>query len=187
MKPADVVKLCRLVKACCPSQQFDEYTPDAWAIILADVDHADAQQAVKDLVKLPLEPGKARYVEPGHIIGTVQRIRARRLEITPMPSPPAGLDPADYADWHARTREAIASGTYQAPAAPEIPPTEPGRFRELLAAATPSIASEPEHLDRRRRPDVVELVDQAQLDAERARQQAALTARIHQDDAHAEA
>ena len=187
MNRHDAIKLCQLVKACCPSQQFDEYTPDAWALILGRYPIDDARAAVQEIVSSPLELGRSRYIEPGHIITGINRIRGRRLQATPMPSPPAGLDPAEYADWHLATREAIANGTYQpAPASPAAIPRQ-GRFRELVSEATPTLSPEPEHADRRRHPDVEQIVDQAQTDAEKARQLAAIKARMVEEAHDADA
>lgn len=181
MIPAEILDLCRLVKACCPSQQLDAYTPDAWVLILGKYSFDDARQAVLEIVSAPLDLARSRYVEPGHIVTGINRIRGRRLEATPMPIPPAGLDPAEYSDWHNRTREAIANGTLR-DVVIELPgPAELGRFRELLADATPTISTTPEHPRRRRTPDVEQIVDQAQADADKARQLAELEARIAQE------
>ena len=65
MSPEETIALCRLVKAVCPSQALDQYTPDAWALILRHIDYNDAKQAVIDIASQPLEPGKSRYIEPG--------------------------------------------------------------------------------------------------------------------------
>lgn len=135
MNRAEAVQLCRLVKACCPSQQLDPFTPDAWVLILGGHPYDDAKAAVAELASLPLEPGKARYIEPGHIIAGIQRIRQRRLEAVAMPEPPAALSPGEYVDWQRRTREAIASGAYAPVPRPAI--ANPARVSELLAEATP--------------------------------------------------
>ncbi len=180
MNRLDAVKLCQLVKACCPSQQFDEYTPDAWALILGRYSFDDARHAVEEIVSAPLELGRSRYIEPGHIVTVINRARGVRLGSTPMPAPPAGLDPAEYATWHNRTREAIANGTYVPAEEPAIPPaTRP--WRELIDTATPELAHVPEHQERRRIPDIEQIVDEAQIAAERARQQAELATRIRNE------
>ena len=136
MNAAEVLQLCRFVKACCPSQVLDEFTPQAWAVILGRYDYADAKQAVAELVSTPLDQGKARYVEPGHIIGGIQRIRQRRLGQIAMPEPPPGLDAGEYQTWQLRTREAIASGTYTPPNEPKAI-ASPHRIAELIHQATP--------------------------------------------------
>ena len=135
MNRAEAVQLCRLVKACCPSQQLDPFTPDAWMLILGGQPYDDAKAAVAELASMPLEPGKSRYIEPGHIIGGIQRIRQRRLEAVAMPEPPAGLCVGDYLDWLMQTREAIASGTYAPTPRPAI--ANPARVAALLAEASP--------------------------------------------------
>lgn len=127
MNAAEVLQLCRLVKACCPSQVFDEYTPQAWELILSGYDYADAKTAVAALVSAPLEPGRSRYIEPGHIIGGIKRIREKRVADNPMPEPPAGLTVAEYITWQRTTRDAIASGTYR-------PPTDPQPARPEVVA-----------------------------------------------------
>lgn len=136
MNGAEILQLCRLVKACCPSQVLDEFTPQAWGLILGRYDYEDAKQAVAEMVSLPLEQGKARYVEPGHIIGGIQRIRARRLGAIAMPEPPPGLDVGAYRAWETRTRAQIASGTYTPPPEPkQIASAE--QIAALIHQATP--------------------------------------------------
>ena len=46
MTPTEIVGLVRLVKALCPSQAIDEYTPDAWHLVLDDITVADAKAIV---------------------------------------------------------------------------------------------------------------------------------------------
>ena len=138
----EVVKLCRLVKALCPSQQLDRYTPDAWALTLGHLDYADAKTAVAKLASTETEPGKARYIEPGHIIGGVRRIREARL--TRMPDPPFEVrdDARAFLAWERRTRDEIASGRRPAPTEVDGSPAGAARIRELLAAATPKCNEE---------------------------------------------
>lgn len=102
--------LVRLVKAACPSQLLDQYTPDAWHFMLDDIDYADAKAAVRHLGRLDLEPGKARYIEPGHVIAQVRRIRGKRIEEYGPIDPPSGLDSGAYLRWLRDTSDAIASG-----------------------------------------------------------------------------
>lgn len=107
-------QLCRLVACFCPSQKFDQHSPAAWALILGAVSFEDAQEAVTNLAGLPLEPGKARYIEPGHIIGECRRIRDKRLSKSTAAEPPPEVadDPALYVQWlratHTNARKAIA-------------------------------------------------------------------------------
>ena len=110
MTPDETIRLCRSVKALCPSQALDQYSPDAWQLVLGHLDYNDAKQAVGDLASLDLEPGKARYIEPGHIIARVKAIRAKRLDDHPPVDPPSGLTPGEYLRWLRDTNAAIASG-----------------------------------------------------------------------------
>lgn len=135
MNHTEVTQLCRLVKALCPSQAFDQYTPDAWSIVLEPYGYEDAKTAVAAIVGAPLEPGKSRYIEPGHIIGGIGRIRAARLAAIPMPEPPDGLTPAAYLSWERATRSAIASGTYT-PAGDRPAITAPERLADHVRAIT---------------------------------------------------
>ena len=140
MNRVEATATCRLVAACCPSQTFDEWSPEAWAAMLDDVDFEDARQAVIHIGKLPLEPGKARYIEPGHIRYQVTRIRQGRLEATRMPEPPSGLTPAEYQAWHSDVRHAIASGHWTEADAEVEAPTQ---RRELLSKLTIGIGDMP--------------------------------------------
>lgn len=137
MNREDVVKLCRLVKTLCPAQALDQYTPDAWVIVLGHLDYTDAKQAVGSLASLPLEPGRARYIEPGHIIAEVRRIQDRRLADAPEITPPAGLREIEYRTWLRSTRRQIAAGTYQPPERQIGTGHRP--IAELIAEATPTI------------------------------------------------
>lgn len=132
MSPEETVALCRLVKAVCPSQALDQYTPDAWALILRHVDYSDAKQAVIDIASQPLEPGKSRYIEPGHIIAQVKRIRAQRLTDHGPLIPPPGLDgTAQYLAWIRQASAVVASGG-SLPTPPAVA-ADPGRSAAVIA------------------------------------------------------
>lgn len=178
MTPRQAADLVRVVRAVCPAQHVDEWTPDAWAEILAPYSFNDARTAVLALASIPMPPGTSLFIGTNQIVEGINKIRGKRLQATAMPQPPAGLDPAEYDAWHKRTHEAIANGTYQPQPLPELPPPDEGRVRRLIAEATPATADTPEHHERRRQPDVDQMVDQAQTDAEKARQLAQLEARI---------
>jgi len=140
----EIIKLCRLVKALCPSQVFDEFSPDAWGLILSGYRYEDAKSAVATIASAPLEPGRSRYIEPGHVIGGILRIRRARLDaFENVVTPPPGLDVRSYQDWYLRTRRAIADGTYTAPTA------EPTADPECIAAIVD--AAKPKALDAEKR------------------------------------
>ena len=110
MNKAEAIMICRLVKAACPSQAMDTFSPDVWAFMLDDVDFEDAKEAVRYLGRLELEPGKARYIEPGHIVGAVRKIRAARRVDAGQPEPPPEVadDPAAYLAWLRATNKDAA-------------------------------------------------------------------------------
>lgn len=106
MTPTETVVLVRYVKACCPHQAMDEYTPDAWYDLLGDLALADCKQAVQAVAR------RQPFVAPAEIRSEVRRIQDERLASIPIPPPPPELldDPPAYI---ARLRESakqIASG-----------------------------------------------------------------------------
>jgi hypothetical protein len=106
MNRPEAVRLCRLVAACCPAQKLDEFTPQAWGDLLADIRYADAELAVKEVAK------RQPFVSPSEIIAEVKRVRARRIDEHPV-LPPADMDPDDearYREWLAMARRAVADG-----------------------------------------------------------------------------
>jgi len=106
MKPTEVVILTRFVKAACPQQAIDDYTPDAWFDLLGDLSLADCRAAVAAVAKV--KP----FCAPSEIRAEVQRIRNRRLDRASIPAPPPELVddwPAYQAALHA-SRVAAADG-----------------------------------------------------------------------------
>lgn len=67
MTPEEAVLISRLVKAACPSQKFDEYTPDVWAPMLADIDYGAAEKAIVEIGK------RQKWIAPSDIIAEVRR------------------------------------------------------------------------------------------------------------------
>ena len=67
MNALEAAVLCRFVKACCPQQKFDELTPDAWGLLLADVTLADAKAAVIAVAK------RQPWVAPAEILAEIHR------------------------------------------------------------------------------------------------------------------
>lgn len=171
MNVTEVLQICRIVKAFCPSQQFDQYTPDAWTLVLSDQTFEDAKQAVVDIAKAPLDMGKSRYIEPGHIIGAILRIRARRMAEAGMPEPPAGLSPEGYLQWQRNARNAIAAGAQRQLEAEAA--ADPERVRAIIDAALPGRRATVTAL-----PIAEPTMTEEDIAAERARQLAALEAVI---------
>lgn len=110
MNITEAATLLRKVVAYCPSQTIDEFTPEAWAESLRSVRLDDALEAVRIIGSRPLEPGKVRYIEVGHIAWEVGKMRAKRIESAPPIDPPGELDSQQYLAWLRHTREAVASG-----------------------------------------------------------------------------
>lgn len=119
MSPEEAVALCRFTAACCPSQKFDEYTPDAWGLLLEDVRFIDAKEAVALVAR------KQPFVSPSEIRTAVKKIRDKRIaEFGAIPPPPAEvLDPDNwraFIEWQTATTKAIADGDLK-PEALELP------------------------------------------------------------------
>lgn len=111
MTPSEVVVLARYVKACCPQQAIDEFTPDAWHDLLGDLRLEDCRSAVADIAKL--QP----FVGPSEIRSRVKEVRQERLDRTPVPPAPphiAGNGDA-YREWHGTWRKRIADGDWTGP------------------------------------------------------------------------
>jgi len=104
--PSEAVALTRYVKACCPQQQIDDYTPDAWFDLLGDLSMADCHEAVKVVGK------RQPFIAPAEIRAEVRRVRNDRLsrEITPVPPREVADEPGRYrSELNAEVRK-IADG-----------------------------------------------------------------------------
>lgn len=140
MNAAEALKICRLAKALSPAQAVDEYTPDAWALVLRNTRYVDAEQALVEL------GGEREWIHVSHIKGRVKGIRdARSRAFGTPPDPPheIGGDPEAYHHWYVQTMRAVRDGdltreNYQAPALATAADTGRPSLRELLAAATPN-------------------------------------------------
>lgn len=116
MTPAEAVALCRMVKALCPQQAFDAYTPDAWALVMEDIRLVDAKEAAVAVAK------RQPFIAPSEIIAEVKRIRGQRIARHGVIVPPAELDPDNYEayrDWLRTARQAIGDGE-ELPPVPEL-------------------------------------------------------------------
>ena len=113
MNREQTVVLTRLVKAACPQQAMDRYTPDAWHDLLADYDFDDCRAAMKIIGQ------RQPFMAPAEIIAEVRRIRNERIARSVIPAPPAGLadDPRAY-------QRALQAATRQAGDG-ELPPMAP--------------------------------------------------------------
>lgn len=87
MNAHEAAILCRATKAVCPSQKFDEQTPDFWHLLLEDIGFDDAKHALIEVAK------RQPFVSPAEIRAQVaQTNRAMKREL------PAVIPPRDLAD-----------------------------------------------------------------------------------------
>ena len=52
MTPTQAVDLVEFVTACCPQQKVNELTPDAWHVLLGDLDYEDAMKAAASIARV---------------------------------------------------------------------------------------------------------------------------------------
>lgn len=102
MTPLEATTLCRLAKAACPQQAFDEYTPDAWHEILSDLRFEDAKDALFAVTR------EQPFVAPAEIRAAVKRIRADRIRTFGPFDPPPEIE--NYNRWLGEMRRRIADG-----------------------------------------------------------------------------
>lgn len=110
MNPTQSLMLTRMVRAICPQQKFDEYTPDAWHKLLEDMPFADCEQAVINVGR------RQTFISPAEIRAEARKIRSDRIDRT-LDEMPDVDDPDDIAGYLAalraqRTR--VADGTEKA-------------------------------------------------------------------------
>ncbi len=105
MNLREATSLIVMVRAGCPGMEIVEGMPEMWQATLDDVRLVDAQQAVVALVR-----ASPRWIAPADVRGEVRRIRDDRLDRTPMPTPPLGLDPAQGVVWRRDMLRRIADG-----------------------------------------------------------------------------
>lgn len=133
MNAQEAAQLCMLAKTLSPAQAVEEYTPQAWALVMRHIRYEDAKDALAQL------GGEQEWIHVSHIVKRVKRMRAKRVaDFGPIPDPPADLDPDDraaYIRWLDATTEAIADGTWK-PATPEALGGRRNVIRELGMAGT---------------------------------------------------
>jgi len=80
MNRTEAVHLCRFVKSLAPATTMDEFTPDAWAMVLDDVRYEDAQTAVRTIYREHTDDSYGgRKIEADDILHEVKRIRNKRI------------------------------------------------------------------------------------------------------------
>lgn len=118
MNLTETVRLLRIVVALAPSQKVDEFTPDAWQIVLSDLSYDECAAAIGRVAR------RQPYVAPSDIVGEVlcsRRDRAARLPLGAVPD----ADPDDPRAYTA----ALRHGRYRLPGPDAIE-----RGRDAVAA-----------------------------------------------------
>lgn len=92
MTPQETVVLARYVRALCPQQKFDEYTPDAWHDVLSDYRLDAARAAAAAVAK------RQPFVSPAEIIAEIKQQRGDRATDFQGPGLPAEVPDADPDD-----------------------------------------------------------------------------------------
>ncbi|ANH49915.1 hypothetical protein BI041_gp51 [Propionibacterium phage PFR2] len=110
MNAGEAGVLVRFVAAICPSQQLDDLTADAWALVLDDVRAVDAMEAVRAIAKRPQPHDRRLTIEPDVIRSEVRRIRAARIEAAEPAFTPTTGDPDGFRRELRAWRTAAADG-----------------------------------------------------------------------------
>jgi len=150
MNPVEAVTLTRYVKAICPQQKFDEFTSDAWADVLVDVDADEARRAVIRLAR------RQPFISPAEIIAEITDVRAEAASDFQGPGLPAEVPDADPDDPVAYIA-ALRAQRYRAADGHEL---KPRPMKALLAnPITKQIPRQPNpELDAVRRPGPLGIV-----------------------------
>lgn len=132
MTPDETVILARYVRALCPQQKFDEYTPDAWHDVLGDYHLTDARTAAAAVAK------RQPFVSPAEIIGEIRRQRGDRADSFQGPGLPAEIPDANPDNVPAY----LAALRAQRTRAADGIELKPRKMAELLAAVGREIPDE---------------------------------------------
>jgi len=132
MTNEETVILLRTIRAACPQQHLDEYTPDAWHELLGDLELLECMSAVKEIAK------RQPFVAPAEIRAEVRRVREERLARAPVPAPSADAtdEPGRYQEMVRAAVRRIADGRDIRRALGSVPlPSEPSEEYEEMREA----------------------------------------------------
>lgn len=93
MTPDETVMLTRYVRAMCPQQRIDEYTPDAWHDVLRPYSLDEARTAIASHIS----DGNA-FISVGEIVGRIRQHRTNAAGDIHGPGQPAEIPDADPDD-----------------------------------------------------------------------------------------
>lgn len=102
MTPDETVMLARYVRALCPQQKFDEFTPDAWHDVLEDFSLLECRSAAAEMAR------RQPFVSPAEIIAVIRQRRgdnARDIQGPGLPAAIPDADPDDVEAYLAAVRE----------------------------------------------------------------------------------
>lgn len=126
MNATQSLALTRFVRAACPQQKLDEYTPDAWHELLADLPFTGCKAAVVELAK------RQPFISPAEIRTEVRRLRIERCRADMTdPEYPRDDVAAGIAAIKAR-RRALGDGTAEPIAMPPLDPKGRERVERLV-------------------------------------------------------
>lgn len=104
MNLVEVNRLTAFVSQVKPAQKIDEFTPDAWHLVIGHLPYDDAFAAVRVLA------GEKTWIDPSDIIGKVRAMRRERLES----ADPAALIPDADPDRPREYVRALREGRHRA-------------------------------------------------------------------------
>lgn len=146
MTPDETVVLARYVRALCPQQKFDEYTPDAWHDVLGEYRLEPARAAAARVAKA--QP----FVSPAEIIAEIRKQRDAQADSFQGPGLPAEVPDADPDDVPAY----LAALRAQRTRASDGLELKPRKVAELIAGVADSLGmpgnEKPAEVEEVRRP-----------------------------------
>lgn len=96
--------LVRTVRACCPAQAIDTFTPEAWQPVLSDITLPEAMAAVRAIARRP-DP-KPLWIDPRQILNEARRGRHQQQDRYRAIAPPADKPSIDTVRHHVATIKA---------------------------------------------------------------------------------
>lgn len=109
MTPTETVMLARFVKAICPQQKIDAYTPDAWYEVIGHLDLGECREAAAAVAR------RKPFVSPSEIIAEIAESKS---DFTPHSAACRATDHRDcHVSWcgcicHPATIRALGSPGY---------------------------------------------------------------------------
>jgi len=125
MTPLEATTLCRLAKAMCPQQAVDEFTPDAWHMLLDDLRFEDAKAALVNVAR------QQPFVAPAEIRAEVRKIRSQRIKEFGHYDVPSGLNSRKTVEFIRATNKRIADGEITSAKELETPGLKPRHLPDL--------------------------------------------------------